>query len=522
VLRWGKGFSVCLIAVLLASVFVCLHVPLVEAASVFSDGFESGNGSAWSTVSGSPSFTSEAHCGSYGMRCSSSNNGYVRETFTGESDCFARFYIKFSSSVGDFAMLALLSNSGNNGVSAGLFNGQLFLKNEVTFAYYWGPSVTTGQWYCVEFERTTGSGSAVARMWLDGVKVIEQTGLTFSGDSNRFELGSISSLSSTVVDFDCVVVADSQVGVESEAPASPETVSVSLNNPENEYTLTGWTQNFTYTPVLVGASSFQNASLYIDGSRVAGNASALVNNTVNGISHTFSSNGTYTWTVQVCNSTHGVFPVANYSVNVAVYTAPNYYYINATVGGHGSISPSGLVEVEEGANQDFTISPDIGYHVSDVQVDSVSVGAVDSYNFSSVTANHTISASFAINNYTITASADGNSSITPSGVVVVDYGGNQEFTFNAAEGYHVSLVLVDDVEVSLVSPYVFEAVAGNHTIAVFSEVDGVEPSPSPTVTPTASSVVVGEDVEGLAVLGLVFGLVAFSVAAVTFTRKKAK
>ena len=43
----------------------------------------------------------------------------------------------------------------------------------------------------------------------------------------------------------------------------------------------------------------------------------------------------------------------------------------------------------------FTITPDTGYHVADVLVDGASVGAVTSYPFTNVTANHTIAASFA-------------------------------------------------------------------------------------------------------------------------------
>ena len=49
----------------------------------------------------------------------------------------------------------------------------------------------------------------------------------------------------------------------------------------------------------------------------------------------------------------------------------------------------------------------------------VSVGAVTSYTFTNVLANHTISASFAINTFTITATAGTNGSIAPSGAVTV-------------------------------------------------------------------------------------------------------
>ena len=68
--------------------------------------------------------------------------------------------------------------------------------------------------------------------------------------------------------------------------------------------------------------------------------------------------------------------------------------IDASAGPHGSISPSGAVSVDDGADRSFTITADALYHVADVLVDGVSVGAVTSYTFTGVTGAHTIVASF--------------------------------------------------------------------------------------------------------------------------------
>jgi hypothetical protein len=68
--------------------------------------------------------------------------------------------------------------------------------------------------------------------------------------------------------------------------------------------------------------------------------------------------------------------------------------ITASDGTNGSISPSGAVVVNETTNQTFTMTPDNGYQVADVLVDSVSVGAVSSYQFTNVTTDHTISVTF--------------------------------------------------------------------------------------------------------------------------------
>ena len=85
---------------------------------------------------------------------------------------------------------------------------------------------------------------------------------------------------------------------------------------------------------------------------------------------------------------------ANLTVNAAFLLSGPTYTITATAGSGGSISPSGSVSVNAGANQSFTISPNDGYKISGVIVDGASVGAVSSYTFGNVATNHTIQASF--------------------------------------------------------------------------------------------------------------------------------
>lgn len=71
------------------------------------------------------------------------------------------------------------------------------------------------------------------------------------------------------------------------------------------------------------------------------------------------------------------------------------YTIKASAGNGGNISPSGNVTVARGKDQSFHINPINGYRISDVLVDGKSVGAVSTYTFDSVKANHTIEVKFA-------------------------------------------------------------------------------------------------------------------------------
>lgn len=145
--------------------------------------------------------------------------------------------------------------------------------------------------------------------------------------------------------------------------------------------------------------------------------------------------------------------------------------VTATAGANGSISPSGPVVVEGGEDQAFTITADSGFHVADVLVDGVSVGAVSSHTFNDVAADHTISVSFAANTvtHTINASAGANGSISPSGAVPVNAGVNAPFTITPEEGYRIAQVLVDGIPSGTAGTYTFPSVAANHSISATFE-----------------------------------------------------
>src|SRR5439155_724102 len=141
------------------------------------------------------------------------------------------------------------------------------------------------------------------------------------------------------------------------------------------------------------------------------------------------------------------------------------FTITASAGANGTISPSGAVSVNLGANQTFTITPNSCYHVSDVLVDGSSVGAVTSFTFNTVIATHTISASFDVNTFTITASAGTGGTISPSGSVSVNCGANQSFTISADACHSIASVLVDGVSQGAILSCTFPNVQASPTIS---------------------------------------------------------
>ncbi len=78
----------------------------------------------------------------------------------------------------------------------------------------------------------------------------------------------------------------------------------------------------------------------------------------------------------------------------SVVVGTTTYTITASAGAGGTISDPGVTVVNCESTPSYTITPNGGFAIQDVLVDGVSVGAVGVYNFTSVTANHTIAASF--------------------------------------------------------------------------------------------------------------------------------
>ena len=99
-------------------------------------------------------------------------------------------------------------------------------------------------------------------------------------------------------------------------------------------------------------------------------------------------------------------------------------------------------------------------------VDGVNQGAISSYTFSSLSASHTISATFSQITYTITATAGANGSISPSGAVSVNYGTNKSFTMTPNSGYAIADVVVDGFSQGGITGYTFNNVMASHNISV--------------------------------------------------------
>lgn len=162
--------------------------------------------------------------------------------------------------------------------------------------------------------------------------------------------------------------------------------------------------------------------------------------------------------------------------NVTVSFAGKTFGIHAVVdeNGHGFINMSrevvAVVNYGMGYVLDFT--PDEGYHVSQILVDGEAVEVADSYQFVNVQENHDVVVSFAINQYTLTATSNVEAcTITPT-QTTANYGDTVVYTINVAEGYSLVNVMDNGSEVAVENnTFSIENVNANHVINANFEVN---------------------------------------------------
>jgi len=161
-----------------------------------------------------------------------------------------------------------------------------------------------------------------------------------------------------------------------------------------------------------GSSLVQNGSSFTwSGALAAGG----------GITLTFTATHTGDYGEVVTNTAHfsGTQQTGSAAVQFQVIPA---YVITPTAGAGGSITPDTPQTVAYGSDLVFTIAPAAGYHISNVTVDGVSVGITTTYTFGDVTADHTLSATFALNIYIITPTVGAGGSISPATPQTVSHG----------------------------------------------------------------------------------------------------
>jgi parallel beta-helix repeat protein len=161
---------------------------------LFSDDFESGDTSFWNqdVFSGGDvidTSSNEANAGTYSLMSMVNGDGdpgdraLVRKDIAGQTNLYqkVRIFLPASFSLtGSIVVMELWESAGTNeiinvNVNAG---GTLEMWNFVaTQSYASAATISTGAWHTLEMQAVIAGAASEARLWLDGILVIEQTGI---------------------------------------------------------------------------------------------------------------------------------------------------------------------------------------------------------------------------------------------------------------------------------------------------------------------------------------------------------
>ena len=183
--------------------------------------------------------------------------------------------------------------------------------------------------------------------------------------------------------------------------------------------------------------------------------------------------------------------IYNYALSgaqIAQIVTQGAYSLTTSAGPGGTVTTpgTGTFLYNPGTDANIVATPNAHYHFVNWTGTGVDAGKVAYPNLASTTitmdSNYTAIANFAIDQYTITASAGNNGGIVPSGMMVVNYGESQDFNAVPDTGYEVDKWSVDGNETQVGgNTYTLSNIMANHTVAVTFKV------PTNTVTVTASA-----------------------------------
>ena len=165
-------------------------------------------------------------------------------------------------------------------------------------------------------------------------------------------------------------------------------------NPTYSFTVT---ESATYTAhfnaqsytITVAANPSNAGSVSGGGSYTYGQTCTVTASANNGYAFTnWTENGS-----QVSTNASYSFTVTG-NRNLVANFAQNTHSIHASAGANGIITPSGTITVAHGVNQSFSMIPDSDYEVQEVYIDGNPIGAMTSYTFTNVTADHYIHVTF--------------------------------------------------------------------------------------------------------------------------------
>ncbi|MBF0449988.1 MAG: carboxypeptidase regulatory-like domain-containing protein [Candidatus Magnetomorum sp.] len=150
------------------------------------------------------------------------------------------------------------------------------------------------------------------------------------------------------------------------------------------------------------------------------------------------------------------------------------YYISASSGDNGNISPSGQIAATYLGNQAFVFTPDDGAIISNVWIDNIAYGPISEYTLTNIhRQGHTINVEFEFPHIQVTSGPNGQ--IQPEGLIQVNAGDNKTFTIQPDNGYDIHDVFIDGISVGPQDEIILTNIQKHYTIeSIFKAIEGFD------------------------------------------------
>ena len=132
-------------------------------------------------------------------------------------------------------------------------------------------------------------------------------------------------------------------------------------------------------------------------------------------------------------------------IDIEVNVKDKFDVITSVEGGNGTITES-KTGVVEGTKVEITFTPNAGYMIDKVLVNTVETTVTGNRIELTVDEGKKVKVSYKKIPFTVTVKDVAGATITPNGVVAVSYGEDKEFTITANSGYKLVKVLVDGTD----------------------------------------------------------------------------
>jgi len=130
---------------------------------------------------------------------------------------------------------------------------------------------------------------------------------------------------------------------------------------------------------------------------------------------------------------------------------------------NGKITPKSDFMADYGSNIEFVITPDNGYDIAYIKVNSNTVETTTKLTINNITENTAIEVKF-LRVYTITSTSNAFGSVTPS--CDVFEGETLNYVISPNEGYRVKNVKIDNQDMGAITSFCFNEISSSHNIEV--------------------------------------------------------